>query len=140
MSVDGIGRPKANIDWEKADEYLIAGCSGRELAALFGLQPNTIYSRCLEDHGITFTEYSEQRYAKGDNFIRKAQFEKAMEKDNTMLIWLGKNRLKQKDKEEVEQKFTPEALANLAAMMNQLDSVRSQRSIADSSMSDEPKS
>lgn len=94
------GRPQANIDWNRANELLIAGCSGAEIAGEFGLNPNTIYERCVVDHGITFTEYSAPFYSKGESIIREMQFKKVKEGDNAMLIWLGKNRLKQRDKEE----------------------------------------
>jgi hypothetical protein len=92
------GRPKADIDWNYVNELLTAGCSGREIAGEIGLNCNTIYDRCEKDHGISFSEYSQQFYAKGDTLIRKKQFDKAIkEGDNTLLIWLGKNRLKQSD-------------------------------------------
>ena len=95
-----LGRPKADIDWERANELLIAGCSGAEIAGYFGLNANTIYARCLEDNKITFSEYSQPFYSKGESSLREVQYHKAKQGDNMMLIWLGKNRLKQRDKEE----------------------------------------
>lgn len=95
-----IGRPKADIDWNRVNELLIAGCSGAEVAGYFGLNKTTIYERCVTDNNLTFTEYSSQFYSKGETIIREAQFKKVKEGDNAMLIWLGKNRLKQRDKEE----------------------------------------
>ncbi len=99
-----VGRPLADIDWKKVDDLLVAGCSGIEIASYFGLHKQTIYERCEKDHGISFTEYSSQKYAKGDSIIRAHQFAKAIGKttegDNTLLIWLGKNRLKQRDIQE----------------------------------------
>lgn len=99
-----IGRPKAEIDWKRVDDLLIVGCSGREIAASIGLNPHTLYERCELDNGITFSEYSQQKYAKGESILRAHQFAKAIGKtsegDNTLLIWLGKNRLSQKEKPE----------------------------------------
>lgn len=95
-----IGRPQADIDWKKADELLIAGCSGVEIAGYFGILPNTLYSRCLQDNGITFSDYSQSKYSKGESFLRAKQYQVAMSGDKTMLVWLGKNRLKQKDGED----------------------------------------
>ena len=96
---ENLGRPKADINWDMVDEYLIAGCSGREIAGLIGLNPATIYDRCEKDHGIPFSDYSQQRYSKGESLIRQKQFLKALkgDGDNTMLIWLGKTRLGQKE-------------------------------------------
>lgn len=95
-----IGRPKAEIDWNRANELLIAGCSGNEIAGYFGIDKQTIYKRCVIDNGMDFTQYAYQFYSKGETIIREAQFKKVKEGDNSMLIWLGKNRLKQRDKEE----------------------------------------
>lgn len=98
------GQPKAIIDWKKVDDLLVAGCSGREIAAQLGIYHGTLYDRCLTDNEIPFAEYSQQKYAKGDAYIRAAQFAKALgrnkDADNTMLIWLGKQRLGQTEKQE----------------------------------------
>lgn len=112
MTTDKGGRPRSILDWEKIDSLLICGCSGREIASSMGLHPSTIYERCVTDNGITFAEYSQQKYEKGDSLLKQQQFLKAMGKttdgDNTMLVWLGKNRLKQRDKQpdEVDNQVT----------------------------------
>lgn len=95
-----LGRPKANIEWKKVEELLMAGCSGAEIAANFGISPHTIYDRCLTDNNIPFSDYSQQFYAKGESLLRAVQYSKAVKGDTAMLVWLGKNRLKQRDKEE----------------------------------------
>lgn len=107
------GRPKANIDWEKVKKLLIAGCSGAEIAANFGLNQHTIYERCVTDNGMTFSDYSNQYYKKGESLLREVQFDKALSGDNTMLVWLGKNRLKQKEKEDDTLQTHAEALKKL---------------------------
>lgn len=94
------GAPKANIDWNRVSDLLVAGCSGAEIAGHIGLNKATIYERCVTDNGLTFSEYSQQKYAKGESLLRAKQFEKAVKGDNMMLIWLGKNRLDQKDHKE----------------------------------------
>lgn len=95
------GRPKADIDWKKVDELLISGCSGAEIAGYFGLNPATLYDRCQTDNKKMFSEYSQEKTAKGDSILRAHQYAKALgltEKgDNTLLIWLGKCRLKQRE-------------------------------------------
>lgn len=96
-----MGRPQADIDWKKVDDLLEAGCSGVEIASHFGLNPITLYDRCLTDHGIIFSKYSQEKHAKGDSILRAHQYAKALglkdTGDNTLLIWLGKTRLKQRD-------------------------------------------
>lgn len=97
------GRPQANIDWNIVDEYLVAGCSGNEIAAMLGINHHTLYDRCLTDNGLMFSEYSQQKKEKGDSLLRKAQFDAAVtDKDRAMLIWLGKQRLDQRDKADLK--------------------------------------
>jgi len=97
------GRPKANLDWESIDNFLIAGCSGAEIAGYLGVNKHTLYDRCESDKGIPFSEYSQQKKRKGDTILRAKQFQEACDGNDRMMIWLGKNRLGQKDKQEVEQ-------------------------------------
>ena len=107
-----MGRPLADIDWVKVDDLLVAGCSGADIAGYIGINPNTLYERCMTDHGITFSVYSQQKYAKGESLLKVKQYEKALRGDNMMLVWLGKNRLKQRDKPIEDEQH--ENLENLA--------------------------
>ncbi len=92
-----MGRTKKEIDWDLVDLMLKANCHGTECAARFNVCPDTFYDRVKAEHGVSFTEYSAERKAEGDSYIKVVQYEKALEKDNTMLIWLGKIRLEQKE-------------------------------------------
>lgn len=96
----------SEIDWKKADELMIAGCKGTEVAAYFGIHPNTFYRKVEEEKKISFGEYLQEKRSKGDSLLKAQQFAKAMgltEKgDNTLLIWLGKTRLEQKEIKESE--------------------------------------
>lgn len=95
------GRPVIEIDMKKVDFFIEAGCSGCEIASMLGIHHDTLYDRIRDEHGVLFSEYSAKRRPKGDASIRVKQYQKALQGDNHMLIWLGKNRLKQKDKEEI---------------------------------------
>lgn len=96
-----MARPEKIIDWDLVDELLIAGCFGTEIAPYFDISVKRFYERVQEEYGVGFTELSAEKRAKGDSLIRKAQFDKALEKDNTLLIWLGKQRLGQKENHEI---------------------------------------
>ena len=107
------GRTEFPLDWSKIAELCIAGCSGREIAGYFGINPDTIYERCKKDLDMTFTHFSAQYQAKGETLLRAKQFDKAIKGDNTLLIWLGKNRLKQMEKEHAD-------VADLATQLKEL--------------------
>lgn len=100
-----MSRPPKPIDWKRVDELLMAGCLGTEIAANFDMHPDTFYNRVSEKYSMGFTEYSTEKRAAGNSIIRAVQFDEAVRKrDRGMLIWLGKNRLCQSDRDEISHK------------------------------------
>ena len=92
------GRPQAVIDWDKVDEHLRAGCSGAGIAGALGIHEDTLYRACERDNKVGFAAYSAQKRETGDCMLHLQQFNLAMSGDRGMLIWLGKQRLGQRDK------------------------------------------
>jgi hypothetical protein len=90
--------PRKIIDWEKVDRLIEAGCSGHEIAPAIGISSDTLYERCVLEKGMTYSDYSSKLRAKGDGLLKAKQFQLAMSGNPAMLVWLGKNRLGQKDK------------------------------------------
>jgi hypothetical protein len=118
------GRKKASIDWAKVDRLLEAGCMGTEVAAALGVHPNTLYERCTKDQKCDFSDYSAAKRASGDTLLRAAQFKKAMSGDATMQIWLGKNRLGQRNEPITTQ--GDEAAQRILEMVDLLAKLRGQ--------------
>lgn len=121
------GRPEKPIDWAKVDDLLIAGCTGTEVAAYFDMHPSTFYDKVTDKYKVSFTLYSQQKKQNGEGILRAHQYAKALgltkEGDNTLLIWLGKQRLNQRETpEDVEVSET--AIKNLNALVDQLDSLQ----------------
>ena len=92
-----MSRPEKPINWEKVDNFLMANCTGVQIAEHFNMHPDTFYNRVKEHYQIGFTEYSCLKKSQGESLLLAKQFEKAMKGDNVMLIWLGKARLGQKE-------------------------------------------
>lgn len=92
-----MGRPRINVDWEQVDKLCMIHCTGEEIASILGCSYDTLALRCKEDHDITFPEYFKQKSAAGKVSLRRRQFTAAMDGDKTMLIWLGKNILGQRE-------------------------------------------
>jgi predicted metal-binding transcription factor (methanogenesis marker protein 9) len=133
-------RPEIPIDWERVDELLIAGCLGTEIASYFSMHPNTFYDRVVAKYNVSFTEYSTQKKATGEALLREAQFKKAIKKhDNTMLVWLGKQRLGQKETPS-DHVVSEEIMKHYIEVMSQIATLQSDRKIADSNKSNELKS
>lgn len=104
------GRPLVKINWDEIDAMIIAGSPVIEISDLLGIDPSTFYKRVIKDKGVDFSTYHREKKTKGDALLRLAQFKKAIGKtkegDTQLLIHLGKHRLGQVDKTEVDTTFT----------------------------------
>lgn len=100
------GRPKAVIDWNQVGKLLEAGASGVGIASTIGVDEGTLRKRCPTDQKCSFSEFMQQKKAKGDELLRVAQFNTAMKGNVTMQIWLGKQRLGQADKTDNKTEIT----------------------------------
>lgn len=92
-----MSRPNKTIDWTKVDQLLMAGCTGTQIAPHFDMHPDTFYRRVMEEYGIGFTDYSSLKKSHGDSLLLAKQYELAIKGDKVMLIWLGKQRLGQRE-------------------------------------------
>jgi len=100
----GAGRKKATLDWDKIDTYLIGGATGVQVAASFGVHPDTLYRQVEEKYDKKFSDYAAEKRQKGNRMLHQSQFNQAMKGDRLMLIWLGKQRLEQRDKDKEQHK------------------------------------
>jgi DNA polymerase III epsilon subunit-like protein len=95
---------KLVIDWKKAAWLCEAGCKTAEIVATMGVSYDTFLRRCAEDNDITFSNFRLRHRARGDAILTEKQYKIAtgmtMKGDKTMLMWLGKNRLGQRDRTE----------------------------------------
>lgn len=133
---------KREIDWEKVDYMFVCGANITQTAAAIGVCKDTLYRRCKEDRNQTLQSIYEEKREKGNNLIHIAQYEKAIkEKNPTMLIWLGKQRLQQKEQldqsiaKDIEKKFDEKMDQVLSLLSNS-----SERNIEESNINNETKS
>ena len=130
------GRPKSDINWDRVDELLMAGCPGTHIAMHLGIAPETLYRRCLEENNINFEGYSRDKKKSGDDLLREHQYRKALgltdKGDNTLLIWLGKQRLEQRENPSMKT-WTPEDEAKLDMFTKWVQERQSERKIEDNS-------
>jgi len=88
-----IGRPLTDIDERIVYGMAVVGASNVEIAEVCGVVEGAIRARF--DEVLTVARANLKRK------LRRAQLAKAMEGNPTMLIWLGKQMLDQKDKTDV---------------------------------------
>lgn len=89
------GRPEVLIDLKKLEWLASIGATNREIAAQFGVCEKTIEVRRRK---AEFREVMDRGEFLGNISLRRKQHAMALAGDRTMLIWLGKQRLGQKDK------------------------------------------
>ncbi len=92
------GRPRVEIDMEMLASMVGIQCTAEECARILGLSSDTIDRRLKQITGKGFAEFYKKHSDEGKMSLRRAQFKAATEDRNpTMLIWLGKQMLGQKD-------------------------------------------
>lgn len=92
-----MARPRKEIDWKLVDSLCGIHCTGEEIASVLDVSYDTLQRRCQEEHKCGFADYFKKASANGKISLRRQQYSVAMKGNVSMLIWLGKNILGQKD-------------------------------------------
>lgn len=93
------GAPVKSIDVALAEKLAFINCTDKEVAHCLGISEDTLTRRKQADP--IFTETLERARSSGRMSLRRRQFEKAQAGSDTMLIWLGKQLLGQRDRHEL---------------------------------------
>ena len=86
-----VGRPKIEIDLEVVEKLAQRHCTYQEIADWFNVSVSKL------DHDPEFIQTYKKGLSVGKRSLRKWQFEAASKGNITMLIWLGKQYLAQRD-------------------------------------------
>lgn len=102
-------KTKLPIDWARVRYLLQAGCSGLQISSSIGVCSDTLYTRCVDEQDMTWRQFSEKHLQIGNSVLLETQFDSAIKsKDRGMMIWLGKQRLGQR---EPDKAYTEDARA-----------------------------
>lgn len=97
------GRPKIAIDQKIFEKLCAIQCTEVEICSCFDCCEDTLNKWCKENYKdengkpMTFSDVFAVKRQKGRASLRRAQFQLAEKGNATMLIWLGRNYLGQKD-------------------------------------------
>lgn len=89
------GRPKIVIDYAMVEKFASMQCTYKEIASFFECSE----SRLKKDK--EFIHHYKKGFESGKMSLRRIQW-KLAEKNTAMAIWLGKQYLDQRDKQEIE--------------------------------------
>lgn len=97
-----MARPRIELNWTEIDKLCALQCTQEEIAQFCECSVDTLERASQREHEMSFAEYFEEKRGKGKIALRRQQWQVAMKGNVSMLIWLGKQYLNQKDKIEEE--------------------------------------
>lgn len=95
---EGGGRPKFDIDYDQVEKLAGLQCTQDEIASYLGCCTETL------QRDKKFCALYKAGMDKGRMSLRRKQWKAADDGNNTMLVWLGKQYLRQSDKQELDNK------------------------------------
>jgi hypothetical protein len=97
-----MARPIKEIDWTEFEKLCFIQCSLREICEWFHITDKTLQRRCKEHYGEGFSEVFAKKRVGGLISLRRNLF-KQSEHNPAVAIFLAKNWLGMKDRQEIEQ-------------------------------------
>lgn len=112
------GRPRIEIDKEEFEKLCGFQSTLLEIAGWFRCSEKDIESWCKRTYKTVFSDIYKRLSTEGKSNLRRAQYQKALEGNVTMLIFLGRQYLDQKDRTKIDH---TEALEKLDAILTLFD-------------------
>lgn len=103
---EGGGRPKFIIDYDKAEKLSSIQCTIKEIASVLGCSEDTL------ERDEKFCGLHKRGLENGKASLRRLQWKSAEGGNVTAQIWLGKQYLGQRDKEDVQTTSTTSVVVN----------------------------
>jgi hypothetical protein len=92
------GRPHVQFNWKEFENLCGIQCTEIEIAAWFRCSVDTLQRAVKCEYHKTFADVYEEKKGLGRISVRRMQFQQAIKGNPTMLVWLGKQLLDQKDR------------------------------------------
>ena len=96
-----MARPRKEIDWPKFDALCRIHCTKEEICAVLDVDDRTLDRACKRDRNHCFDVLYKSLASEGKASLRRKQMELALAGNPTMLIWMGKQQLGQRDSADV---------------------------------------
>lgn len=92
------GPKPIDINWEQVDKLAFIHCTLEEIVSVLGISKDTLRRACKRELKKDIATYIKEKSTGGKASLRRRQYQKAMDGNTAMLIWLGKQWLHQTDK------------------------------------------
>lgn len=92
-----MARPKKQIDQKQFESLCALQCTKDEICGFFDITDKTLDRWCKETYRASFSDVFRAKRETGKISLRRAQYETAIKGNSSMLIWLGKQWLNQKE-------------------------------------------
>lgn len=96
----GPSKPLSDDDFEKVIQMIRIQCTAQEICDVLGMSEDTLGRRIAErkiEDVKNFADLYKKHQGEGKASLRRAQWKAAQNGNPSMLIWLGKQMLGQKD-------------------------------------------
>ena len=100
MAQGQIKQKQAKIDKNQFENLCKMQCTETEIMGWFNVSKDTLIRWCKNEYGVDFATIYAQKKEGGKIALRRYQLQQA-EKNPTMAIWLGKQYLNQRDRQEI---------------------------------------
>lgn len=107
------GRPPIEINKEQFEKLCAIQATEEEIAGWFKCSEETIRRFCKKEYKEQFCEVYKRLSANGRISLRRTQFKIAEAGNATMAIWLGKQILGQKDRQDVNVEAEKDFVINI---------------------------
>lgn len=84
-------------EWDSVKYMCMIHCTGEEIAGVMQMDYDTLNKNCKEKWHMPISEYIKQNNTNGKMSLRRMQWKAAEDGNTTMMIWLGKQWLGQKE-------------------------------------------
>lgn len=96
------GRPLKEINQDTFEGLCRIQCTKEDICDVVDCDEKTLTAWCKRVYGVGFSEIYKSKSAAGKASLRRMQYKSAEEGSATMQIWLGKQYLGQRDRQEFE--------------------------------------
>lgn len=101
----GPMKPMSDKEFEQLVNMIRIQCTAEEISNVLGMSEDTLGRRIAErkiDGVSNFADLYKKHQGEGKASLRRAQWKAAQDGNPTMLVWLGKQMLGQRDKHDID--------------------------------------